>query len=259
MPKKGENLLKISQRGARFCSPRDGREILLTPELSFKIQKQLGADFIYFLDVCGTPLDSYEEAERGMIISHQWFNRFLERASNLKQQKIFGIIQGGVYKDLRQQSTKFVNNLPVFGIAIGGALGKTKKEMYRIISDINKNIDWQKPHHLLGIGDLEVLEEIVKLGIDLFDCSLPTRIARHGTAMTSKGYLDLSSGKYKNSFELIEENCQCSVCQKWTIAQINFLFRAKEQLAGKLLTIHNLYFLENRLGKIRQKIIKEEI
>jgi len=263
--KKAENLLKISQRGAKFRSPRDGRAILLTPELSFKIQKQLGADFIYLLDVCGSPMDSHKEAEKEMEISHQWFKRFLKTASNSgagedgASQQIFGIIQGGVYKDLRERSTKFVNDLPVFGIAIGGALGKNKKEMYKTISCINKDIDWQKPHHLLGIGDLEVIEKIVKLGIDLFDCALPTRIARHGTAMTSKGYLNLVSGKHKDSFEPIEKGCKCPVCQKWTKAQINFLFHAKEQLAGKLLTIHNLFFIETQLEKIRKKIAKGEL
>ncbi|MBU3964685.1 tRNA guanosine(34) transglycosylase Tgt [Patescibacteria group bacterium] len=263
--KKGKNLLKISQRGARFKSPRDGREILLTPELSFKIQKQLGADFIYLLDVCGSPMDSRKEAEKEMEISHQWFKRFLKTASNSgvggnkSNQQIFGIIQGGVFKDLREQSTKFVNDLPVFGIAIGGALGKSKKDMYKTISWVNEDIDWQRPHHLLGIGDLDVLEEIVKLGIDLFDCALPTRIARHGTAMTSKGYLNLDAGKLKNKFEPIDKNCECPVCQKYTIAQINFLFRAKEMLAGKLLTIHNLFFLETKLEGIRDKIKSKRI
>ena len=258
-----KSLLRITQRGVKFHSPRDGREIYLTPELSFKIQQELGADFIYLLDICGSPLDSYKTAQREMELSHQWFERFLSAASfsrksskkgKKRKQEIFGIIQGGTYKDLRQQSTEFVNSLPVFGIAIGGALGKTKREMYRIISWINQKIDWQRPHHLLGIGDLDVLEEIVKLGIDLFDCALPTRIARHGTALTSKGYLNITSGRLKNKFEPIEKTCQCPVCQKYTIAQINFLFHAKEQLAGKLLTIHNLYFLNNQLEKIREKI-----
>ncbi len=263
--KKGRNLLKISQRGARFRSPRDGREILLTPELSFKIQQKLGADFIYLLDVCGSPLDKHKEAEKEMKISEQWFNRFLKIESLVQHrhgqsnQKIFGIIQGGVYNDLRKESTKFVNNLPVFGIAIGGALGKNKKEMYKIISDINKDIDWQRPHHLLGIGDLEVMEKIIKLGIDLFDCALPTRIARHGTAFTSKGRMNIVAGQLKDKFEPIEKTCKCPVCQNYTIAQINFLFKAKEPLAGKLLTIHNLFFIETYLEKIRKKIAQGEL
>jgi tRNA-guanine family transglycosylase len=251
---KGKNLLKISQRGARFKSPRDGREILLTPELSLAIQKQLGADFIYLLDVCGTPLDDKKTAKKDLEITNQWYKRFLNASKGLKDQKIFGIIQGGIYKDLREESTKFVNDLPVFGIAIGGALGKSKNDMYKTISWVNKDIDWQRPHHLLGIGDLEVLEEIIKLGIDLFDCALPTRIARHGTAMTSKGYLNLNTGKLKDVFEPIDKKCQCLVCKEYTIAQINFLFKSKEMLAGKLLTIHNLFFLETKLEEIRKKI-----
>ena len=251
--KKGKNFLQISQRGAKFHSPRDGRKILLTPELSYKIQKKLGADFIYLLDVCGSPLDNHKEAEKEMNISHQWFDRFLKVYSPEKQ-RIFGIIQGGVYRDLRKESTKFVNNLPVFGIAIGGALGKDKEEMYKIISDINDDIDWQRPHHLLGIGDLDVMEKIIKLGIDVFDCALPTRVARHGTAFTSKGRLNIRAGHLKDKFEPIDKNCNCPVCQNYTIAQINFLFRAKEQLAGKLLTIHNLFFIETKLEEIRKKI-----
>ncbi|MBU1045892.1 tRNA guanosine(34) transglycosylase Tgt [Patescibacteria group bacterium] len=257
--RKCQSLLKISQRGARFKSPRDGREIWLTPELSFKIQKQLGADFIYLLDVCGTPMDDKKTAKKDLEITNQWSERFLKASKGLKNQKIFGIIQGGIYRDLREESTEFVNNLPVFGIAIGGALGKSKKDMYKTISWVNEEIDWQRPHHLLGIGDLEVLEEIVKLGIDLFDCALPTRIARHGTAMTSSGYLNLNAGKLKNKFEPIDRKCQCPVCQKYTIAQINFLFRAKEQLAGKLLTIHNLFFLESKLEEIRRRISSNKL
>ncbi|MCD6429314.1 tRNA guanosine(34) transglycosylase Tgt [bacterium] len=257
---RGNKLVKkITKKGVLFRSPRDGREIYLTPELSAKTQIKLGADFIYLFDVCGSPLDDFETAKKEMELSHHWFERFL----NLKipqNQQVFGIIQGGIYRELREISTKFVNDLPVFGIAIGGALGKSKIEMYKIISWINNHIDFQRPHHLLGIGDLEVLEKIIKLGIDLFDCALPTRIARHGTALTSKGYLNISKQRYiskkryVNKFQPIEKGCKCFTCQNYSIAQINFLFKAKEQLAGRLLTIHNLYFLETQLEKIREKI-----
>lgn len=255
--KKGNNLLKISAEGAIFSSPRDGRKILLTPELSYEIQKKLGADFIYLLDICGTPLDNHTTAETETKLSHQWFERFLTthyQDKVKKDQAIFAIVQGGIYKDLREESVNFVNNLNVFGIAIGGALGKNKKEMYKTISWVQGLADPLKPRHLLGIGDMDVLEKIIRLGIDLFDCALPTRIARHGQALTSKGGIDLKSGKYKNTFQSIEEKCQCPTCQNYTIAQINFLFRAQEQLAGKLLTIHNLFFLENRLEEIRKRI-----
>jgi len=243
---------KICERGVLFRSPRDGREIYLTPESSYQAQKDLGADFIYLLDVCGSPLDSKTITQREVELSHEWFKRFIAKSDN--KQKIFGIIQGGLFKDLREQSTRFVNDLPVFGIAIGGALGKSKTEMYKTISLINKHVDWQRPHHLLGIGDLEVMENIIKLGIDLFDCALPTRIARHGIALTSKGYLNLKKSVLKDKFKPIERGCQCFACQNYSQAQINFLFKAREQLAGRLTTIHNLFFLEEQLKKIREKI-----
>jgi len=250
----GNKLVKrITQKGILFRSPRDGREIYLTPELSAQTQIKLGADFIYLLDVCGSPLDDFETAKKEMELSHWWFERFLKIKIPPTQQ-VFGIIQGGIYKKLRKISTQFVNNLPVFGIAIGGALGKNKNEMYKTILSVNRYIDWQRPHHLLGIGDLEVLEKIIKLGIDLFDCALPTRIARHGTALTSKGYFNILKNQYKSKFKPIEKGCRCFTCQNYSIAQLNFLFKAKEQLAGRLLTIHNLYFLETQLEKIREKI-----
>jgi tRNA-guanine transglycosylase len=252
--KPSKSLVKrINDRGVFFKSPRDGREIWLTPESSAQAQKELGADFIYLFDVCGSPLDSKKTTKQEMELSHSWFKRFLNTDISSKQ-KVFGIIQGGIYKDLRIQSTEFVNNLDVFGIAIGGALGKKKEDMYKTISWINEKIDWQKPHHLLGIGDLDVMEKIIKLGIDLFDCALPTRIARHGIALTSKGGLDLKKSILKDKFKPLEKNCNCFVCQNYTQAQINFLFKSKEQLAGRLLTIHNLFYIESLLEKIREKI-----
>jgi len=258
--KKDSSLLKINSEGAVFRSPRDGRKILLTPEASYQIQKKLGADFIYLLDICGTTLDDRATAEKEMDLSHQWFERFLTtyRQDKNNDQAIFGIVQGGIYKDLRHKSVDLVNNLDVFGIAIGGALGKNKKEMYKTISWVQEKADPLKPRHLLGIGDFDVLEKIIKQGIDLFDCALPTRVARHGQALTSKGGINLKSGKYKNIFQPIEKGCQCPTCQNYTMAQINFLFRAKEQLAGKLLTMHNLFFLESQLEKIREKILIDQ-
>ena len=247
------NLVKKTEQGVKFRSTYDGRQILLTPEKSAQIQIKLKADFIYPLDICGTPLDSYQTTKREMLRSHRWIERFLNQEIP-NNQRVFGIIQGGLFKDLREISTNFANSLPVFGIAIGGALGKEKKEMFKILNWINKRIDPNKPHHLLGIGDLEVMQKIIKEGIDLFDCALPTRIARHGTALTKKGYLNIAKNGFKNNFKPIEKDCQCFTCQNYSIAQINFLFKAKETLAGRLLTIHNLFFLEKELEKIRQKI-----
>lgn len=253
---KGSNLIKkISEEGVVFLSPRDGRRIFLTPEKSAQIQKKLGADFIYVLDVCGTPLDSYSQTKKELEISHQWFLRFLKQKIG-KNQGVFGIIQGGLFEDLRIKSTEFVNNLDVFGIAVGGALGKTKKDMFKTLSVINKKIDPERPHHLLGIGSLEDLEEVIKQSIDLFDCVLPTRMARHGMALTNSGFVDVLKKKFQKKFYPIEGKCNCFVCQNYNLSQIQFLFRAKEILAGKLLTIHNLYFFEKKVKEIREKIIR---
>jgi tRNA-guanine transglycosylase len=255
---RGNNLIKkINEEGVLFLSPRDGRKILLSPEKAFETQKKLGADFIYVLDVCGTPLDDFKTTKKEMELSHQWFLRFLH--GKTKNQKFFGIIQGGLYKELRMRSTEFVNNLNVFGIAIGGALGKTKQDMYQILNIVSKKIDMNRPHHLLGIGSLEDIEHIVRYGIDLFDCVLPTRMARHGMALTKKGFIDIIRQKYKTAFRPIDKNCKCFTCQNYTLAQIYFLFKAKEALAGNLLTIHNLYFFEENLKKIREKIMHNKI
>lgn len=262
---KGNNLIKkINELGVKFLSPRDGRLIYLTPEKSFEVQKNLGADFIYFLDVCGTPLDSYELTKKEVEISHNWFLRFIKqyyqeyKRNNFKQ-AVFGIIQGGLFEDLRLKSTIFVNNLDVFGIAIGGALGKNKKDMFKILKIINQKIDFERPHHLLGIGSLTDLENLIKQGIDLFDCVLPTRMARHGMALTHKGFIDIIRSKYQKKFKPIDKNCKCFTCQNYTLSQIYFLFKAKEALAGHLLTIHNLYFFEKELNKIREKILTNKI
>jgi len=244
---------KISEKGVRFLSPRNGQEIFLTPEFSAKTQIKLGADFIYMLDICGSIVDSEKTTAKDLKQTNEWFKRFL-KVKIPEKQKVFGIIQGGIFKDLRVQSTNEVNNLDVFGIAIGGALGKDRKEMMKIISWINEKIDWSRPHHLLGIGDIESIPEIIKSGIDLFDCALPTRIARHGIALTKKGNLSIKKGNLKNKFAKLEKTCNCFTCKNYNLAQLNFLAKAKESLIGKLLTIHNLTFLENYLREIRKKI-----
>jgi len=189
--------------------------------------------------------------------TNRWFKRFLETIDKTtinNTQKTFGIIQGGLYKDLRIKSAQAVNDLPVFGTAIGGAVGKTKKEMYDILEVLEPVMDPERPRHLLGIGDLETIPEFLKRGIDIFDCALPTRIARHGTAMTKKGYVNINKTIYKNIFKPIEKACKCATCKTHTLAEIHFLFKGHEMLAGRLITIHNLYFLENYLREVREKI-----
>jgi len=255
-PKKG--LVKILKTGVFFNSPRDGTKVFLTPEKVLQIQQNLGVDFAYLLDICGTPFDDYQTAKKEMELTHQWFLRAL-KLKRKKNQEIFAIIQGGVYQDLREKATEFVNQLDVFGIAIGGALGKTKKELYQIINWVNKKIDFSRPHHLLGIGSLDSLEKIISLGVDLFDCTQPTRLARHATALTSKGEINLKKSSFKKDFKPLEKKCQCPTCQNWSKSQIHYLLKAKEMLAIKLLTLHNLFFLEEKLKKVREKILMSKL
>ena len=261
----GKNLVKISENGVKFRSPRNGREISLTPEISAKTQMDLGADFIYMLDVCGSPSDSYEEVKNNLDLTNSWYKRFLKTVLKSKsqitnpklqknEQEIFGIVQGGKYDDLRVDSVKHINELPVFGIAIGGEFADDKRQMIKTISKVTDYSDRSRPHHLLGIGDLESIPLMIKAGIDVFDCAMPTRIARHGTALTKNGNLNLNSGKFRKKFTSLEKDCKCFACENYSIGQINFLLHAKEQLAGKLLTMHNITFIENYLKEIRQKI-----
>ncbi|PIR89121.1 MAG: tRNA guanosine(34) transglycosylase Tgt [Candidatus Harrisonbacteria bacterium CG10_big_fil_rev_8_21_14_0_10_40_38] len=253
LKQRSQGLVKIFEEGVRFRSPRDGREIMLTPESSAKAQMQLGADFAYLLDICGAVVDDKNASLRDLERTNRWYERYL-KVHKSKKQKTFGIVQGGLFKDLRQKSVESLNELPVFGIAIGGALGKSQREMFKIISFVNEKIDWGRPHHLLGIGDLKSIPEIIKLGIDLFDCALPTRVARHGTAFTSRGYIDVKRGVYKNAFRPISAACACPTCRVYALAHVHFLFKAKEPLGGRLLTIHNLWFLEKYVEGIRRKI-----
>ena len=268
--KKRNGLVKrISEEGARFFSPRDGREIMLTPEKSALTQIKLGADFIYPLDICGSVTDNHITAKKDLERTERWFKRYIETVrlatedkklnmkngkSGAKEQEIFGIVQGGTFKDLRVLSIKAINELPFFGIAIGGSLGEDKNEMIEIISWVREISDNMRPHHLLGIGDLESIPKIIKAGIDLFDCALPTRIARHGSAIVESGYINIKRGVFKDRLRPIDKKCGCFTCVNYSLAQINFLIRAKESLAGKLLTLHNLYFIEDYLKKIRLKI-----
>ncbi len=256
LTKRKDGLVRISEEGVAFNSPRDGRKIMLTPELSATTQIALGADFIYMLDICGSVVDDRKTALNDLNRTNRWFSRFL-KIKIPESQKVFGIIQGGLDWDLRAASTGFVNSLPVFGTAIGGAF--IKEDLFKILEWIFKNSDRSRPHHMLGVGDIESIPKIIKLGVDLFDCAMPTRIARHGTALTASGKIDLQKNSLKNKFQPIDKKCACFTCQNYSLAQLNFLFRAKETLGGKLATIHNLFFMEDYLENIRARIESKKL
>ncbi len=253
--------IKISEQGVEFRSHIDGKKILLTPEKSIQIQKDLGADFILSFDECTSPLVNYEYTKEALERTHRWEKRSLDefqkpenKPSEHSSQAIYGIIQGGVYRNLRKQSANFIGKMDFFGMAIGGSLGKSKKDMYQILDWTIPLLPENKPKHLLGIGTIEDIFEGVKRGIDTFDCAAPTRIARNGTLLTKKGRLNIMNARYRDDRSPIEKGCKCYTCQNYSRAYLRHLFWAGEMLAPRLASIHNLYFMANLMKEIRANI-----
>ena len=257
--KKGQQpkLLKITPDGVFFRSFLDGEKIFLGPKESIKIQEKLGADIIFTFDECTSPIADYDYTRKALLRTHKWAKICLKyKKSN---QAIFGIVQGGRYKDLRIESAKFISSLPFDGFGIGGEFGDNKNKMIEMLNWVIKELPEEKPRHLLGIGYLEDIPKIIKQGIDLFDCNVPTHYARRGIVFTSFGKLDLGQARLLKDKYPLDKNCSCYVCQNYKRNYISHLFRANEITALKLLTFHNLYFFNTFIEKIREKIKQGKI
>ena len=257
-----KTLLKISEEGAFFRSYIDGTKHLLTPELSIKTQVKLGADLILVFDEC-TPFNVDKiYTEEAMNRSHRWYERSISeftKQRNLYQhrQALYGIVQGGIYNDLREISVDFVNSKPFFGHAIGGSLGQDQRQMYEVVAYTSEKLDKRRPIHLLGIGKVKDIFQLVKSGIDTFDCVHPTRLARHGGALVKKAeneYINLHKSIYKLDAP-IEEDCNCYTCNTHSKGYINHLLKASEFLGGQLITLHNISFMAKMMKEIRKSII----
>ncbi len=253
-----KNLVKIYEEGVEFISPYDGKKLFLTPELSIKIQKKLKADIIFAFDECTSPLSDYEYTKTAMERTHRWAIRCLETFRGVKNQVMFGIVQGGEYEDLRKESAKFINSLPFFGFGIGGSLGKSKKDIIKVLNWTIPLLDENKPRHLLGIGEIDDIFNSIEQGIDLFDCVIPTRWARHGAAFTYKGRINLKSSKYLNDKRPIDPECKCNICQKYSRAYICHLLKEKEIYGIILLTEHNVFWILNLFKEIRKALRKNQ-
>ncbi|MDO8504577.1 MAG: tRNA guanosine(34) transglycosylase Tgt [Candidatus Liptonbacteria bacterium] len=258
-------LLRITDDGVQFTSPVDGRKIFLNPEKSIKIQEALGADIIFAFDECTSPIATYEYTKISLERTHRWALESLEALRSLYpipqtlNPALFGIVQGGKFKDLRIESAKFIGGLPFDGFGIGGEFGDDKKIMSQMLGWVLKELPEEKPRHLLGIGYLEDIPKIIKAGVDTFDCIVPTRYARHGTAFTAAGKLDISKGIYLKDKKPLDPKCDCEVCAGYTRSYISHLFKAKEITALRHLTFHNIYFFNNFVAKIREDIKKGRI
>ncbi len=263
------SLLSIDENGAIFKSYKDGANKILTPEKSIEIQRKLGSDIILVLDEC-TPFHvSKEYTRKSMEMSHRWALRSLkefERGDN-GTQALYGIVQGGIYEDLRIESTKFVNDLPFFGIAIGGSLGDSKEKMFDVVNFTRSLLTNERPVHLLGIGGIRDIFEGVKAGIDTFDCVHPTRLARHGGAIVrrvlresdDREHINIKNSKKAKEDFPIDENCECRTCKLYSRSYLNYLFKAKELLAVRALSIHNVAMMNRVMEDIRRAIINDDL
>jgi queuine tRNA-ribosyltransferase len=254
------NNFKIDEKGVIFKSPYNGDRLEMTPEISIKVQEKLGADIIFAFDECTSPLDSYEYHKESLERTHRWAKRSLD-AFKSKNQQMFGIVQGGKYQDLRKKSAQFIDSLPFFGVGIGGSFGQSygdsKNGVSKVLEWIVPLLSESKPRHLLGIGEPDDILEAVERGVDSFDCVIPTRWARHGTAMTNRGRLNLKSSKYLKSKDPIDKNCSCPTCLNYSTSYISHLLKEKEIYGIMLLTKHNLYWILNFMKEIRESIKNE--
>ncbi len=246
--------IRITDKGVWFRSPVDGKKLFLGPKESISIQQKLGADIILAFDECPPPVANYAYNQASLEKTHAWAQLCLKYHTS--KQALYGIVQGGKYKDLRKQSAKIIGSLPFDGFAIGGEFGSDTKGMRKMLEWVNAELPDEKPRHLLGIGHLKDIPEVIKAGVDTFDCIVPTHYARHATAFTSKGKLDFSKVALLNDKRPIDTSCQCTVCTMYSRAYICHLVRAKEMSGLTLLTQHNLFFFNAYVARLRNAIHK---
>jgi queuine tRNA-ribosyltransferase len=245
---------KIDADGVTFKSHVDGSTQYLNPEKSIQIQENLGADIIMAFDECADPGDT-GYIRTAMERTHAWAERSL-KAHTRADQALFGIVQGGVDLELRVTSADFIASLPFQGIAIGGlSVGETKQQMQSVLETIQPHLPGNKPRYLMGVGTPEDLINGIARGIDFFDCVLPTRLARHHSAFSREGRLNMMNASYNSDPRPIDEECQCYTCRTFSRAYLRHLVSVKELLAGTLLSIHNLHTLINLVKEIREMII----
>lgn len=259
--KKKKPLVQVDEEGVEFISYIDGSRHRFTPERVIEIERKLGADIILVLDECTSPLHDYPYTKAAMERTHRWAVRALKAFKGIptKGQMIFGIVQGGAYRDLREESSAFIGSQDFDGYAIGGSLGKSKEEMHQVLEWTVPRIPNEKPRHLLGIGRIEDVFEVVERGMDLFDCVAPTRMARTGTFFSrEEGFrIHILNKRFRDDPRPIDESCHCYTCSNYSRAYLRHLFEAKEISGIHLGTIHNLFFMESMMQEIRSAIKDE--
>ncbi len=252
-----EKLVKIDEDGVTFKSIIDGSSHRFTPERSIEIQHNIGADIIFAFDECTSPHASYDYQREAMERTHRWAKRSLDyhkSKDESKVQALFGIVQGGRHKDLREESARVIGSMDFDGFGIGGSF--EKEDIYNAVGWVNDILPKGKPRHLLGIGEPVDLFGGIENGIDTFDCVTPTRIARNGGIYTRDGRINILNAKYINDLGKIDSECNCYTCKNYSCSYISHLFRSKEMLGATLASIHNLYFIVNLVKEIRESMIR---
>ena len=249
------NLRKITEEGVEFRSHVDGSKHFISPEKSMEIQNCLGSDIMMAFDECVPYPASYEYTKASMERTTRWAKRCKEYHKNTDNQALFGIVQGGMFKDLRDISINDLTELDFPGYAVGGlSVGEPKDLMIELLDHTVEKLPKNKPRYLMGVGSPDYLFEAVESGIDMADCVLPTRMARNGAFLTSAGQVTIKNAKYIHDFTPIDKECNCYTCRNYSKAYIRHLFKENEILGARLATIHNLFFLINLMKNIRMSI-----
>jgi queuine tRNA-ribosyltransferase len=258
-------ILSIDEEGVRFRSYADGSACFMGPETSMEVQAALGSDVALAFDEC-TPFHvDRDYTARSTERTHRWLDRCVDwqRANAPEGQLLFGIVQGGVYEDLRLESAERVASSDIDGVAVGGSLGQEKAQMHEVVEWSLRPVREEQPRHLLGIGDVDDILHAVAVGIDAFDCATPTRLARHGTALVpdpdTRWRLDLKKPASAESREPVAEGCPCPACREHTRGYLHYLARANELTAARLITLHNLTFMALLMEQVREAIGKGEL
>ncbi len=249
---------KIHEEGVTFKSHLDGSTLFLSPEKSIQIQNKIGADFIMSFDECAPYPSTYDYMKNSVERTLRWAKRGKEAHQRPEEQALFGIVQGGEFEDLRKLCAETLAEMDFPGYSIGGtSVGESKETMYKMIDYSVKYLPWEKPRYLMGVGSVDAILEGIARNVDMFDCVLPTRIARHGTLMTSQGRVNIKRKEYERDFTPLDPECDCPTCRNYTKAYLRHLNKCGEGLGARLMSIHNLRFLL-KLSEDARKAIKED-
>ncbi len=247
---------KITEEGVKFSSPINGSKLFLTPEISMQIQHVLNSDIVMIFDECTPYPATYDQAAKSMRLSMRWAQRSRDEHNRLENHNaLFGIVQGGMYEDLRTESLNGLCDINFDGMAIGGlSVGEPKEDMQRILTHTAPRLPTNKPRYLMGVGTPEDLVYAVSEGIDMFDCVMPTRNARNGHLFTRFGDIKIKNARFKTDTGPLDPSCTCYTCKNFTRGYLHHLFRCGEILGGMLNTIHNLHFYQTIMAEMRQAI-----